>query len=143
MDTRHPGGQQGRLAKPAPATTVTRRRAPTSSRRRSSSGRSTQAAGSAGGRILLAGVRDRNLVTVASATLLVPSLDGRVSPNGVPTPRGCRLVQPANRSARLGRYPQKTSSKLHPGPLRHLYPEADLALRDRLDRIHEATGNAE
>src|SRR5512132_3017204 len=43
--------------------------------------------------ILLAGVRDRNVVTVASATLLVPSLDGRVSPSGVPTPGGCRLVQ--------------------------------------------------
>jgi hypothetical protein len=41
------------------------------------------------------------------------------------------------------RYPQKTSSKLHPGPLRHLYPEADLELRDRSDRIHEAAGNAE
>src|SRR4029453_19196811 len=90
------------LPKPAPATTVTRRRAPTSSRRRSSSGRSTQAAGSAGGRILLAGVRDRNVVTVASATLLVPSLDGRVSPSSVPTPRGCHLLQPANRSILLG-----------------------------------------
>jgi len=25
----------------------------------------------------------------------------------------------------------------------HLYPEADLALRDRLDRFHEAAGDAE
>jgi hypothetical protein len=43
----------------------------------------------------------------------------------------------------LERYLQKTSLKLHPGPLRHLYAEADLALRDHLDRIREAAGNAE
>src|SRR6266545_944813 len=45
------------LPYPGPATTVVRRRCSAPSRRASSSGRSTQAAGSAGGRILVAGVR--------------------------------------------------------------------------------------
>jgi hypothetical protein len=94
--------------------------------------------------ILLAGVRDRNVVTVASAALLVPSLDGRVSPSGVPTPGGCRLVQPANRSVLLGRDPRRRRRRSFTlDRFKHLYPEADLAPRDRLDRIHEATGDAE
>ena len=89
-------------------------------------------------------MRDRNVVTVASATLLVPSLDGRVSPSGVPMPRGCRLVQAGKQvGPPRALSAQKTSSKLHPDRYGHLYPEADLALRDRLDRIHEATGDAE
>ena len=87
----------------------------------------------------------RSVVTVASATLLVPSLDGRVSPSGAPTPRGCRLLdQQADRSVLLGRYPRRRRRRsFTPYRYGHLYPEADLAMRYRLDRIREATGDAE
>ena len=56
----------------------------------------------------------------------------------------CGLVQPANRLARLGRYPRRRHRRSFTlNRCGHLYPEADLAVRDRSDRIHEATGNAE
>ena len=86
----------------------------------------------------------RNVVTVASATLLVPSLDGRVSPSGVLRQEAAVLSRPANRSVLLGRYPRRRRRRSFTlDRFGHLYPEADLALRDRLDRIHEATGDAE
>ena len=42
----------------------------------------------------------------------------------------------------LGHYPRRRRRRASPWTLRHLYLVAFLALRDRLDRIHEATGNA-
>ena len=54
------------------------------------------------------------------------------------------LSRPANRSVPLGRDPRRRRRRSFTlDRFEHLYPEADLALRDRLDRIHEATGDAE
>jgi hypothetical protein len=54
------------------------------------------------------------------------------------------LSRPANRSVLLGRDPRRRRRRSFTlDRFEHLYPEADLALRDRLDRIHEATGDAE
>jgi hypothetical protein len=91
MDTRHPGGQQGRLAKAGPG----------DDGHKASSADIVEAAQQLGP--VDPGSRQRRRQDLARRRagpqrghrgqrhLLMPSLDERVSPSGVLTPRGCRL----------------------------------------------------